>query len=209
MSYLIEDITQTLKAARRAKALSQRDLSTRSGLTQANISKIENAAVDIKLSSLIELARALDLEITLVPRQAISAVRSLSRLKSVSNTPVDVIKIIQSLQMVGEALSKARPNDQEKIGRIGKIAHDFSKFQLKPEEIKKLSSIRSQLRKTNRLAQLEKDRDEGPATETGTKISALEKQLRQLRNTIAHDEQRGISGAPRPAYLLDAEELDD
>ncbi len=68
---------ETLKAARLAKGLSQRELSARTGLTQAHISRIENAAVDIRLPNLIELARVLDLEMMLVPRPLAPAVRNI------------------------------------------------------------------------------------------------------------------------------------
>lgn len=68
---------KTLKAARLAKGLSQRELSAWTGLTQAHISRIENAAVDIRLPNLIELARVLDLEMMLVPRPLAPAVRNI------------------------------------------------------------------------------------------------------------------------------------
>jgi hypothetical protein len=46
---------------------------------QSHISKIESGKVDIKTSSLIELARALDLEIMIVPRRLVPAVEALAR----------------------------------------------------------------------------------------------------------------------------------
>ena len=79
MSYATEHIASLLRAAREAKGLNQRELSARSGLPQSHISKIENGAVDLRLSSLIELARILDLELTLVPRKALPAVQAIMR----------------------------------------------------------------------------------------------------------------------------------
>jgi transcriptional regulator with XRE-family HTH domain len=79
MTYATEDITKALKAAREAKGLSQRDLSGRTGIPQSHLSKIESGRTDIRLSSLIEIARVLDLELTLVPRSAILAVKTLLR----------------------------------------------------------------------------------------------------------------------------------
>ena len=70
---------EALKAARLAKGLSQRQLSVRTGLTQAHISRIENASVDVRLPNLIELARVLDLEMMLVPRPLAPAVRDIIR----------------------------------------------------------------------------------------------------------------------------------
>ena len=79
MSYDTADIAARLQAARKAKGLSQRELSDLPGVPQAQISRIEVGTVDLRLSSLMALAHALDLELTLVPRKAMPAVRSLSR----------------------------------------------------------------------------------------------------------------------------------
>ena len=49
------------------------------GVPQSHISKIENGAVDLKLSSLVQIARALDLELKLIPRKAIPAVEGIVR----------------------------------------------------------------------------------------------------------------------------------
>lgn len=79
MPYVMEDIARTLQAARAAKGLSQRALAAKAGVPQSHISKIEAGAVDLRLSSLIELARVLDLEPVLVPRRALPAVQSTIR----------------------------------------------------------------------------------------------------------------------------------
>lgn len=84
MVYAVEYLANALKAARAGKKLSQRGLSKATGMPQAQISKIENAAVDLKASSLIELARALDLEVMLVPRKQVPAVKSIIRLSATS-----------------------------------------------------------------------------------------------------------------------------
>ncbi|MFX8320164.1 helix-turn-helix transcriptional regulator, partial [Acinetobacter baumannii] len=59
MSHGNGEIIEVLRAARQAKQLSQRELSAKAGVPQSHISKIENGGSDIRLSSLIELARAL------------------------------------------------------------------------------------------------------------------------------------------------------
>lgn len=78
MIYPIEYLAKALKKAREDKKLSQRALSQRAGIPQAQISKIENAAVDLQASTLIGLARALDLEVMLVPRKHVPAVSSMT-----------------------------------------------------------------------------------------------------------------------------------
>ena len=79
MNYVTEYIANTLKTTRVRKGLSQRELSNRSGVPQGHISKIENGAVNLRISSLITLARALGLELALVPRHAVPAVQSIVR----------------------------------------------------------------------------------------------------------------------------------
>jgi transcriptional regulator with XRE-family HTH domain len=76
-----------LRDARAAKGLTQRDLGERVGLPQSHISKIEHGAVDLQFSSLTELARALDLELKLVPRQALPAVEGVVR--TFGHSPAD------------------------------------------------------------------------------------------------------------------------
>lgn len=78
----IEDMARLLKAARKAKGLSQRELSDKAGVPQAHISKIESGAVDLRVSSLLALARVLDLELALVPRDAVPAVQSIVRMRA-------------------------------------------------------------------------------------------------------------------------------
>jgi transcriptional regulator with XRE-family HTH domain len=79
MNYLNEQILNSLKEARQKKGFSQRELSTRSGVPQSHISKIESGAVDLRVSSLIALARVLDLELELIPKKTVPAVQSLVR----------------------------------------------------------------------------------------------------------------------------------
>jgi len=79
MSYATEHIVSTLKAAREGKGLSQRELGAKSGMPQSHLSKIENGAVDLRVSSLVALARVLGLELTLVPRKALPAVQWIAR----------------------------------------------------------------------------------------------------------------------------------
>lgn len=79
MNYMTEHIARALKKAREEKGLSQRELGSKAGVPQGHISKIENDTVDLRISSLVALARALDLELALVPRKSLPAVKSLVR----------------------------------------------------------------------------------------------------------------------------------
>ena len=99
MALLIEHMTTALKEARKAKGLNQTELGRRVGLPQSHISKIERGQIDIKLSSLIELARALDLELTLVPRKLVPAVKSIIR-NAVTH---EISPPLSSLQLTGHS----------------------------------------------------------------------------------------------------------
>lgn len=77
MEERIQGLIAQLKAARIKKGLSQRALSQKTGIPQSHLSHIEQGHVDLQVSSLIELARVLDLEPVLVPRQYISAVQAM------------------------------------------------------------------------------------------------------------------------------------
>ena len=71
------DIALTLRAARKARGLSQRQLAERLGLTQAQISRFEHGRAELRLSSLVELARGTGLELMLVSRRSVPAVQAL------------------------------------------------------------------------------------------------------------------------------------
>ena len=72
-------LADQLKAARLQKKLSQRALSERVGIPQSHLSKIENGQVNIQVASLTQIARALDLELLLVPKKVVPAVEALTR----------------------------------------------------------------------------------------------------------------------------------
>ena len=73
----IEHISSVLKQARLAKNWSQRDLSAETKIPQAHISRIENGNVNLKLASLVELARTLNLELKLIPKSLVTSVNAI------------------------------------------------------------------------------------------------------------------------------------
>ena len=72
-------LSEVLRDARQRKQLSQQDLARKLGLRQRQISDLERAASDSRLSTIQNVARALDLELMLVPRHLIAAVEALQR----------------------------------------------------------------------------------------------------------------------------------
>jgi transcriptional regulator with XRE-family HTH domain len=123
MNYSTEKIGNALRTARVNKAITQRELSSLSGVPQGHISKIEKGEVDLRLSSLIALARVLDLEPTLVPRQTLPAIQSIVR---GSDTP-------------SGARSREGRLALKELKRLQKtIANYFSGINLKPNELAQL-----------------------------------------------------------------------
>lgn len=79
MQYYIfmNHITAQLKAARRTRGLKQSELGAKLGLPQSHISKIEKGGTDPRLSTVADMARLLDLELMLIPRHLLPAIRGL------------------------------------------------------------------------------------------------------------------------------------
>lgn len=67
-----------LKRARKDAGESQRAVSVRSGVAQSHLSQIEIGRVDFTVETMVQLARALDLEPMLVPKKYIPAVTSIA-----------------------------------------------------------------------------------------------------------------------------------
>lgn len=76
--YQTMELVKVLARARQERGLTQRALGQRLNVPQSHISKIERGKTDLRLSSLIEMARHLDLEVVLVPRQVLPALRAIT-----------------------------------------------------------------------------------------------------------------------------------
>lgn len=79
MSHASEPIIKALKAKRLDQGLTQRALAHKVSSPQSHIARIESGLVDPKLSTVIELARTLELEIMVIPRQILPVVQALVR----------------------------------------------------------------------------------------------------------------------------------
>lgn len=70
------NIVEQLKSVRHQQGMTQAELGEKLGLPQSHVSKIEQGANDPRLSTVVEMARVLDQELVLIPRQMVSAVRA-------------------------------------------------------------------------------------------------------------------------------------
>src|ERR1700709_1064733 len=117
MPYATDDILQTLRQARETTGLSQRGLSARIGVPQSHISKIESGGTDLRLSSLVELARALDYELVLVPRKLVPAVEAI-----ITNPP-------STLSAAARLRSATLPRAQAALAKLKRAYPDEPELQ--------------------------------------------------------------------------------
>lgn len=73
----IKNLIDGIKTARKAGRLSQQMLAHKIGIPQSHLSKIETGNVNIGLASFVEIARTLELEVVLVPRQDAAMIKNL------------------------------------------------------------------------------------------------------------------------------------
>ncbi len=199
MIYATEHIASALRAARESKGLSQRELSAKSGVPQGHISKIENGAVDLRTSSLVALARVLDLELLLVHRKAVSAVNSIVR-SSTPNTPPDgrtTRQIRKELARLQNAISQL-PDEllsKSELEQFQRQARELYNFRLSLPDIEAIrdasKTVRAFIKNPENL----------------NAIRQSFSQIQDLRNHIAQgrDNDSAVESI-RPAYNLDEDD---
>jgi transcriptional regulator with XRE-family HTH domain len=197
MKYETQEIADRLRETREAKQLSQRELSRLAGVPQAQISRIESNSVDLRLSSLVAIASALNLEIALVPRKAVPAVKSITR-QTTDRTvvqPPAIGKEMQQLKKAIRALQIEAPTLPE-LDELRKVTASLQRIQIDARFLNHLRSLRQKI-------------DHAKLTEHRKGILDATNSMKALRNQIAHfeptSEQRS---ANRPAYSLDEEDDD-
>lgn len=192
MNYEAEALAATLKSERERNGLSQRDLSTRSGVPQSHISKIETAGVDLRISSLAALANALGLEIALVPRKAVPAVQSISR--SVDVAPTALPEVAKHIASISKQMSNVKnlSLDQSVLQDVQRQFNDMQQYQNLIRDPAMLSSIRDALKAVNDVSGIDALRQAAA-------------QMARLRNNLVHLDIKP-SNLPRRAYQLDGDD---
>jgi len=189
-----EKVADALKAARMGRGLSQRALGARTGVPQSHISRIENGGVNLTVSSLATIANALDLEVVLVPRKAVPAVRTIAR--GVDTAPTATPEARRAIAGIARAL--------ESIFRTLNIDHPvIESLQRRLREFRQFETL---VRNTDPL------RDIGEALKAiddPSDIAALEEVSRKMddfRNALVHGAAEGNRvRLPRPAYRPDGD----
>jgi transcriptional regulator with XRE-family HTH domain len=196
------ELASGLKRARANKRLSQRGLSTKISFPQSHISNIESGKVDLKTSSLIELARALDLEVMLVPRSLVPTVSALIQGSEGTSGPTPA-KFGSSETETLETLVKAR-KQADRLAKHLSQAPEITRFSAAATALERLRLAEPQVKKINdilasvRIPQNVLRRATQAATKFDEMISkpeiqrALKKyaeaadQIRMMRNMLAH-----------------------
>jgi transcriptional regulator with XRE-family HTH domain len=192
----LSELVLKLQEARTVKGWSQRELSERSGLTQAHISRIENGAVEPKLSTLLELSRLLDLELMLVPRQALTAVEAVLRdiEADIAGRPIRAIanmlaRVARRLERASMRLPEAGPVAARASNLSAELAHFEPAIVQFPTTVAEMQRIAREIESAEDAENLER-------------LSQGLRRLATLRNGFVH---RRLD-AQRPAYTLDDDE---
>jgi transcriptional regulator with XRE-family HTH domain len=206
MAEQFHQIAAALIAARHRASLSQRTLGAKVGIAQSHLSKIERAAVDPQVSSLVEIARALGLELMLIPTQLVPAVRALQReaIPDPRRAPSVIDRDLSRLTRRARELMTRFPDlralaeieaaaDELRIARLGESAAAEAR-----------SSIDAVMAIVNRLRGHSRARSTIEQTAAGVQAAQalvpLARALRELRNAWIH---RDTSSSQTPAYRLD------
>jgi len=210
MVHALEDIAKTLKKARQGKGLTQRALGELSGVRQYQISKIENGAVDLRVSSLIQLARALDLDLKLVPRKAVPAIDSVVRSTMPRASAAPAIKEVNRVLNAVKSLRVTYP-DLGELNKLQKAIQSVSNSEGIGKQLEALREISKPIREMQKLSETPDRYDtefralREAASIPVEQLRALQqatKAVQNLRNLLVHDISEAPS-RPRPLYSLD------
>ncbi len=195
MGYKSEDLIREIRDRRTDAGISQRALAARSGLTQAHISQIETGTLEPGLSSFIDMARALDLEIMLVPKKFLPAVQGILRQTSTEqSTPQDGEAALREIGR-GERLVIKQKQLYGSSADLDRIADALRFFRHAPLRKPDLQIVTGAINKLRRYQASPQSKDI---------VAAIATDLQQLRNRVVHSP----SEAPRPAYAINDEDDD-
>lgn len=189
-------LSETIRQARLQKGWSQRELSARAGMPQAQISRFETGSVDPQVSTLVELARTLDLDLQLVPRTAVTAVGAAVRSAEQRSEQRASQELLAKLQLAADNAYDAAP-EREEIASIRDTLRELEPMALRLRSLKLEPELQKLLLNLNMFA------THPPASRGRHAHIYIDAAnwLRSLRNQLAHARQ-----SERPAYSLDEED---
>lgn len=200
MSAGIEEIAARVREARIAKALTQKELGQRVGLPQSHISKIEKGTVDLKLSSLVEIARALDLEITLVPRKALPAVEGAVRAHGTTVETSRAVSLLNEQAQIAERI-KANFPDLSQVEGFQNVIRSISRLQFDAAQLKALDDALQPAKRLKTIIEAQ-----GGAAALAKRIEEATSALRHFRNIQVHHAPLIEAARQLPAYRLEEDD---
>lgn len=189
MIYALSEIGDRLRAERERRGLSQRAIADQAGTSQARVSHLESGEKDVRASFLIEYARLLDLELVLVPRENITAVKSIITRAPPTAQEKSLRTALQRLNDTAVRLNAREPG-VDAIAEIIRLSGELFHLRLQPSDIAVIKGISDTLKRI----------EETPARINTAKAAATE--FRALRNTRIHALSEAAD-TPKPAYSLD------
>jgi hypothetical protein len=145
----------------------------------------------LRLSSLVEIARALDLEVTLVPRKALPAVQSILRgggPPAPQGLPGPApARALKKLQDSLAATLQGHPGVKE-LAQLQRQVRDLQRLPVRPSDL-------GDLRAATKAVQAFKD-----STRHREALRRSLSDLQHLRNSLVHEAPR--AGTVKPAYSL-------
>ncbi|MCT9000452.1 helix-turn-helix domain-containing protein [Chelativorans intermedius] len=195
MAYQSESLIAQAREIREASGVSQRALSERAGLTQSHISQIESGKMEPGLSSFIDLTRALDLEVMLVPKKLVPAVLNLVKARATRDMHIHA----------------GQPNDK-RFARADRLVKKMKHLYGSSADLDRIEDTLGFLRRVNLsdqemqlvrelITRLERYQASAQAAPV---VRDIAQNLQQLRNSIVH----AAPSEPRPAYSLDDGDAD-
>lgn len=200
MSAGIEEIAASVREARLAKALTQKELGQRVGLPQSHISKIEKGSVDLKLSSLVEIARALDLEITLVPRKALPAVEGAVRAHGATVETSRAVSLLNEQAQIAERI-KANFPDLSQVEGFQNAIRSIPRLQFDAAQLKALDEALQPAKRLKTIVEAQ-----GGAAELAKRIEEATSAIRHFRNIQVHHAPLIEAARQLPAYRLEEDD---
>jgi transcriptional regulator with XRE-family HTH domain len=202
----LPSLATLIRAARESKGLTQRELSSRVGIPQSHISKIEHGRVDLQTSNLMQIARALDLELALVPRSILPAVETLSAVQRPEGPSISsqIPRKIFTLRTLARKMLRRFPKAHvlQKLAD-SLVGSDWVRLVTDPEQARELLEAVQALQDS--LRNLKPSQDRADHKGLLLQIERGENTLREIRNKAVHG-QSPMSATVKPAYQLDEEE---
>jgi len=186
MSYQSKDLIAKTRGVREASGVSQRVLSERSGLTQSHISQIESGKMEPGLSSFVDMTRALDLELMLVPKKLVPAVDAILRSQEAQEGSKPAGKRLARAERTVRKLKQIYGSSAD-LDHIDDAMHFFLRASLSERDTEQVRDL---------IARLERHQASEQAAPV---LREIAQDLQRLRNAIVHARPM----EPKPAWSLD------